>query len=187
MARLSFSPRTYRLGLRKVRLVRYAYSPKAKRSVTRRVGLLDTMADPDDLTWGLQLHEAEQLTEDDLCAVRQWLRSNGAPEAQALRAQARERIRGEVVHELTRQQGADSLLNPLQALKKHLEAATAALPAHVQALRAKGQDPWGTLRHDYLQVNVAYESFFEMAQAQGVASRRKKAVQPDGCAPSSAG
>lgn len=187
MARLSFSPSTYRLGLRKVRLVRYAYSPKAKRSVTTRVGLLDTMADPDDLSWGLQLHEAEQLTEDDMCAIRQWLRSNGAPEAQALRAQARERIRGEVVHELTRQQGADSLLNPLQALKKHVEAATGALPAHVQALRAKGQDPWGTLRHDYLQVHVAYDGFFQMAQTQGVARKHKPASEPDGSAPSTAG
>lgn len=88
---------------------------------------------------------------------------------------------------MTQQQGADALLNPLQALKKHLEAATEALPAHVQALRANGQEPWAMLRHDYLQVHVAYDGFFEMAQAQGVARKNRPASEPDGSAPSTAG
>lgn len=76
-----------------VHLVRYVYSPKAKRSVTHHVGKIRFDADPHYTEQDLVLDDGERLTNAELATVVMWLEANGCPKARQRRAETKKRLR----------------------------------------------------------------------------------------------
>jgi hypothetical protein len=169
MPRLSFK---FRRGARTVQLVRHVYSPTHKRSVSIPVGSIRIDADPDLLPVGLRLTAAQNLSADDLAAVRAWLERHGDASIAAARAARASSIRAEALHEMAG--SANTPEAACAAAVRAIEAASRLLTSSARLAAQSGTNPRNQLREPYLGVYRAWTAFQSAASAAGIAkvSRR---------------
>lgn len=157
-----------------VRLVRHCYSPIAKRGVAVTVGSVMLDADPDEVPNCIRLRAAACLTDDDIARVREWLQMHGCPEAAKRRREKEERLHARFREHLAQ----STALPPLEEAVRALELASGAISEMAADARAKGFDPWDSLRPRYMAVYRAWNEFQKVAQAGGVARTSKRAKRP---------
>jgi hypothetical protein len=169
MPRLSFK---FRRGTRTAQLVRHVYSPAHKRSVAIAVGSIRIDADPDLLPAGLRLVDGQELSADDLAALRAWLERNGDSRLAAARAERAAAIRAEALRDTTR--SAEAPEGACAAAVRAIEHASSLLTSAARLAAQSGTNPRSRLREPYLGVYRAWMHFQSAASEVGIAKVSKR-------------
>jgi hypothetical protein len=177
MPRLSFK---FRRGARTAQLVRHVYSPARKRSVAVAVGSIRIDSDPDLLPAGLRLANGQELSADDLAALRAWLERHGDSRLAAARAVRASAIREQALREATR--SAETPEAACAAAVRAIEHASGLLTSAARLAAQSGTNPRSRLRAPYLAVYRAWTALQSAASQVGIAkvSRRssRKGANP---------